>query len=345
MPSYALLVRPALNRVYADSSVDLMAAELAVFGDRALGGRVGGIEPVRIGGVPYLGFEAQDLEERDVRYLANLSSAYALFERQGDLLAPVELTPLDKFDDDLITIQKYSGKTNEHFTKLMLNLAVASSDFAGEMLDRRLRVLDPLCGRGTTLNQALMYGYDTAGIDLDTKDFDIYAAFLQTWLKRKRLKHTADVTRVRRDGKVVARRLTASVGVDKESYKAGEALNLDYVNADTTEAPRFHRTATFDVIVADAPYGVQHGSRAGGGLHRGPLELMQAALPGWAKVLRPGGAIALSWNTNVVPRAALVDALAAADLTPLDEGAYLGFSHRVDQAIVRDVVVARKQVL
>ncbi|SER41691.1 TRM11 family SAM-dependent methyltransferase [Actinokineospora terrae] len=342
MPTYALLVRPALNRVYADSSVDLMAAELAVFGDRALGGRIGGIEPVRIGGVPYLAFEADSLDERDVRYLANLSSAYALFERQGDLLAPVELTPLDKFDDDLVTIQKYSGKTNEHFTKLMLNLAVTSSEFAGEMLDRRLRVLDPLCGRGTTLNQALMYGYDTAGIDLDAKDFDAYSAFLQTWLKRKRIKHTADVTRVRRDGKVVARRLTASVGIDKESYKAGDALSLDYVNADTTEAPRFHRAATFDIIVADAPYGVQHGSRAGGGLHRGPLELMRAALPGWARLLRPGGTIALSWNTNVAPRTALVDALAEAELTPLDEGAYLGFSHRVDQAIVRDVVVARK---
>ncbi|MBM7776589.1 SAM-dependent methyltransferase [Actinokineospora baliensis] len=342
MPTYALLVRPALNRVYADSSVDLMAAELAVFGDRVLGGRIGGIEPVRIGGVPYLGFDAEGLDDRDVRYLANLSSAYALFERRDDLLAPVELAGLDRFDDDLITIQKYSGKTNEHFTKLMLNLAVASSEFAGEMLDRRLRVLDPLCGRGTTLNQALMYGYDTAGIDLDMKDFDAYSTFLQTWLKRKRLKHTAEVTRVRREGKVIARRLTASVGIDKESYKAGDALSLDYVNADTTEAAKFHRASTFDVIVADAPYGVQHGSRAGGGLHRGPLELVQAALPGWASLLRAGGTVVLSWNTNVVPREALVDALASAGLTPLDEGPYLGFSHRVDQAIVRDVVVARK---
>ncbi|WP_026422556.1 TRM11 family SAM-dependent methyltransferase [Actinokineospora inagensis] len=342
MPTYALLVRPALNRVYADSSVDLMAAELTVFGERLLGGRIGGIEPTRIGGVPYLGFEADSLTERDTQHLANLSSAYALFERRDDLLAPVELTPLDKFDDDLVTILKYSGKTNEHFTKLMLNLAVASSDSAGEMLDRKLRVLDPLCGRGTTLNQALLYGYDVAGIDVDGKDFDAYSTFIQTWLKRKRLKHSAEVTRVRRDGKVIARRLAVSVGVSKESYKAGDALNLDFVNADTTEATRFHRAATFDVIVADAPYGVHHGSRADGGLHRGPLELVESAATGWARLLRPGGAMALSWNTNVIPRTALVDALAAAGLTPLDEGAYLGFAHRVDQAIVRDVVVARK---
>ena len=41
-------------------------------------------------------------------------------------------------------------------------------------------MLDPLCGRGTTLNQALTYGYDAAGIDLDGKDFEAYSAFLQT---------------------------------------------------------------------------------------------------------------------------------------------------------------------
>ena len=68
-------------------------------------------------------------------------------------------------------------------------------------------MLDGGCGcstrcavAGTTLNQALMYGYDAAGIDLDRKDFDAYAAFLGTWLKRKRLKHQLDIHPVRRDG-------------------------------------------------------------------------------------------------------------------------------------------------
>ncbi|GLZ36552.1 SAM-dependent methyltransferase [Actinokineospora sp. NBRC 105648] len=342
MPTYALLVRPALNRVYAESSVGLMAAELAVFSRHLLGDRVTDIAPTRIAGVPYLGFQAPDLTDRDADFLANLSSAYALFEVRGDLLSPVPLRPLDRFDDDLVTIQKYAGKTNEHFTKLLLNLAVVSSAAGQDMLDRRLRVLDPLCGRGTTLNQALIYGYDTAGIELDGKDFDAYATFIQTWLKRKRLKHQANTTRVRRDGKVVARRLEVSVGVTKESYKAGDSLSLDYVNADTTEARRFHKAETFDVVVTDAPYGVQHGSRAGGGLHRGPLELVQAAASGWAALLRPGGALGLSWNTNVMPRTELVAALTDAGLEPLDEGPYLDFTHRVDQAIVRDVVIARR---
>ena len=59
------------------------------------------------------------------------------------------------------------------------------------MLTERLRILDPLCGRGTTLNQALMYGWHAIGVDVDERDVEAYAAFLPRWLKDKRLKHTA----------------------------------------------------------------------------------------------------------------------------------------------------------
>ncbi len=57
-----------------------------------------------------------------------------------DLLRPTALRPLAYFDDDLLTIQKYSGKTNEQFTKLLLNVTVLASSFAPQMLDRRLVV-------------------------------------------------------------------------------------------------------------------------------------------------------------------------------------------------------------
>ena len=93
---------------------------------------------------------------------------YALFEVVDDLLRPVELRPLDRYDADLITIQKYPGKTNEQFTKLLLNVTLLSR-FGRRAAARRFRVLDPLCGRGTTLNQAMMYGFDAAGVDLDQR--------------------------------------------------------------------------------------------------------------------------------------------------------------------------------
>jgi SAM-dependent methyltransferase len=344
MARYALLLLPSTNRVYAGAAGRLTTAEIEVVNRAVLGGRLSEIAETTIGGVPYVTFGTDHLGDRDAAVLANLSSIYALFRLAGDgLLEPVELRPLDRFDDDLITIQKYQGKTNEQFTKLLLNVTLMSSAFAGEMLERRFRVIDPMCGRGTTLNQSLMYGFDAAGVDIDQKDFEAYCTFIQTWLKRKRLKHSAQVTRVRREHQMLARRLHVDIGVTKESYKAGDTLELTYVNADTTKVLDFYRRGTFDLVVTDAPYGVQHGSRtAQQGLRRSPLDLLAAAAPGWAQLLRPGGALGISWNTNVARRDEAVAVLAGAGLEPLDSELYRGFSHRVDQAIVRDIVVARR---
>ncbi|WP_232835498.1 TRM11 family SAM-dependent methyltransferase [Actinocorallia populi] len=340
---FGILIRPSANRVYAESSVALMEAELEVLDRAVLGGRVRDVASRTIGGVPYLTFSADDLSARDVAFLSNLSSLYALFRLgEGTALHPVELSPLDRLDDDLLTIQKYAGKTNEYFTKLLLNVTLWSSDSGPHMTDRRLRVLDPMCGRGTTLNQAMMYGYDADGVDIDGKDFDAYAGFLRTWLKRKRLKHTAETSPVRRDRRLVGRRFDVSYGLSKEEYKAGDRRRLAVINADTLRAADFFAAESFDVIVTDAPYGVQHGARTREALTRSPLELLTGALPGWVRLLRQGGAVGISWNTFVTGREEAVKALASAGLEPLDEGPYLKFRHRVDQAIVRDVIVARK---
>ena len=331
---YALLVLPAANRVYTQASWELACAELRVFGHAVLGDRLREIERREIGGVPYVGFSATDLTPRDAAFLANLSSAHALFQVHGRLLEPVELRPLDRFDDDLVTIQRYPGKTNERFTRLLLNVTILASSFGADLLDRKLRVLDPLCGRGTTLNQALMYGFDAAGIDLDARDFDAYAQFIRTWLQHKRIKHRAEVTTMRRERHAVGRRLQVTLTVD--------GIEIAFVNADTCRALEFFRPRSFDVLVADLPYGVQHGSRAAAGLSRGPVELVTQALPVWTELLRPGGAVGLAWNTHVATRQALTGALAAAGLEVADADPYLSFRHRVDQAIVRDIVVARR---
>ena len=104
-----------------------------------------------------------------------------------------------------------------------------------------------------------------------------------------------------------------------------------------------YRTGSFDVVVADAPYGVQHGSVTGPRTpSRSPRELLADAIPVWAGVLRRGGALGLSWNTRVLPREDLVTMLVDAGLEPLDGTPFLGLAHRVDQAIERDVVVARR---
>jgi tRNA G10 N-methylase Trm11 len=191
-------------------------------------------------------------------------------------------------------------------------------------------VLDPLCGRGTTLNQGLVYGLDVAGIELDAKDFEAYAAYLRTYLQRKRIKHRLEAHPVRRDKRLVARRLTATIG----------SQHLDVVQADTTAAREHFKPASFHAIVADLPYGVAHGSRTvATGLRRSPMHLLTEAVPVWARLLLPGGALGISWNTHVAKRADAAAVLTAAGLTVLEEGPYGRFEHRVDQAITRDILV------
>jgi SAM-dependent methyltransferase len=344
MTGYAMLILPSANRVYAGASIELTRAELAVFSAAVLGGALSDVVPTELGAVPYLQFEADGLSPRAASFVANVSGCYALFELTKGLLRPVDLQRLDHYDDDLITIQKYPGKTNEQFTKLLLNVTLMASAFASEMLDRKLSVLDPLCGRGTTLNQALMYGYDAAGVDLDQKDFDAYTTFIKTWLKRKRIKHKADYDGpVRREGKTVGRRLQVSMAASRDEFKVGQTQQLDVVCADTTKAPDFFKPGTFDLLVTDAPYGIHHGSRSSAaGFARHPQALLAAAAPGWAKLLRPGGAAGVAWNTLVAPREETASILADAGLEPVESGPYRQFRHRVDQGIVRDILVARK---
>ena len=205
-----------------------------------------------------------------------------------------------------------------------------------------------------------MYGFDAYGADIDRRDVEAYAVFIQRWLKDKRLKHQADFSPVRRDRQVVARRLTAEFAATKDEYKAGDVQRLEVIEADTTRIGEFFRKASADLVVADLPYGVQHGShasgRAGGDrargtdgtgdggrvLSRSPLELLTVAAPAWAKALRPGGALGISWNTLVARREDAAEALAAAGLEVLDSAPYRAFRHRVDQAITRDLLIARK---
>jgi SAM-dependent methyltransferase len=337
MRSYVLLILPSANRVYAEAAVELTVAELEVFNLTVLSGRLRDIAAATIAGVRYVGFTTdEELTPDEVAALSNAAGLYALFAVEGSLLRPVATTPLAHFDDDLISIPKYAGKTNEQFTHLLLNVTLLSSTASSSFLDGGLRVLDPLCGRGTTLNQAMVYGYDVAGIELDGKDVEAYTAFLKTYLQRKRVKHRIETVPVRRDKRLVARRVTARI----TPPRGARELTLDVVHADTTAAGEFFKPATFDAIVTDAPYGVQHGSRTvAAGLRRSPLQLLAEAAPGWVRLLRPGGALGLAWNTHVAARDEAAALLRDAGLRVLDHGPYGRFQHRVDQAITRDILV------
>lgn len=320
---YALLLAPSANRVYTRSAAALAEAELKAFGGLTIQA------PIVLGGHSYLIFEGAP--ER-LAELANLSTAYAFFEvLPDDLLRPVAAQPLDRFDDDLITIPKYAGKTNENFTKLLLNVTALASAWRDDLLRKQFTVLDPVAGRGTTLNQVLMYGWNAIGIEIDAKQVEGYEAFLKAYLRRKRIKHRAELTPVRREGKRIGRRFHAEIE---------QSCQVTLFQADTADARALMRAGSVDLIVGDLPYGVVHGSRTQAGRVRGPAELLKSALPGWSQLLRPGGALGISWNTHVAPRESAIELLEANGLT-VSEG-FDGFEHWVDQGITRDIVVARK---
>jgi tRNA G10 N-methylase Trm11 len=282
------------------------------------------------------------LEDDGVELLSDLSGLHAAFERRDGLLRPLEVDPVRRQDDDVTTIQRYQGKTNEAFTHLLVNLALAAGDggFARLRQDGRLRLLDPACGRGTTLNRGIVYGMDAVGVDHDQRDLEAYGTFLLGWLKDKRLKHEVARSTLRKGRRTPAHRFTVTYGTGKDR-RAHRKVELVH---DDTVLLRDHVTArSVDLLACDLPYGVQHGSTAGGGdLRRSPEDLLAEALPVWRDALRPGSGIALAWNLRTLPRSRVIDRLAAAGFelaVPADDER---FAHRVDRAIQRDVVVARR---
>ncbi|GAB3920830.1 hypothetical protein GCM10011575_17320 [Microlunatus endophyticus] len=334
MAQYLILVTPSANRVFAGQAAGLSAIELEICAGSAAA--VSGVQTVA--GVDYVGFETDDYPAVS-GVVSRLSSAYAVFERVGadgvELLRPVELVDTDRFADDLVTIPKYQGKTNEQFTRLLINITAASMtrDASGP-----ITLLDPLAGRGTTLSVGLTLGYDVAGVESDVKAVEAYAAFLKTYLRRKRLKHKASMDPVRREGRSLGRRLQVEVTPEPGDRQQ----QLTVLTGDTRQSAVLWGKRKFDLVVADAPYGVVHGSADRGGRDRSSAGLLADALPVWAGQLKHGGALGLAWNTYGLTREELTAIADGAGLEPMDDGPYLRLGHRVDSSIFRDAFVARK---
>jgi hypothetical protein len=336
MADHLILLAPSANRVYASEADRLVAAELKIM----LGADDHPpIEPVRIAGIGYLALATECLDEHACATLGRLSGCYATFHREHDRLRPIEIIRPDLFDDDLVTIPKYPGKTNEQFTRLLINVTVASMrrPSSGPM-----SILDPLCGRGTVLSTAMMLGCNAAGVEVEAKAVEAYAAYLRGYLRRKRLKHNLEVNPVRREGKIIGKRLEAAVIPNGRE----RPIALTVFSGDTRQSGALFGKRRFEAVVTDAPYGVIHGSRTDvsgvGGRDRSAAGLISEALPVWTMQLKPGGALGLSFNTIGLRRERLLDLVAAAGLEPLDSGPYRDFEHRVDSSIRRDIVVALK---
>lgn len=332
---YALLRAPHANARY-DAELDrLTAAEFACISDAMhIGAR---LQEEKIGALPLLTFEAE-LTERQLAALGQLSHLMALFSVEGGLLRPL-MAQGEKAFWDMPSILKYKGKTNESFTRLMINLAVFSCEDP-EHFDQKLTLLDPMCGKGTTLYCGLSCGYDVLGIEPDKKEVAEAVAFVKAYLRTGRYKHSYSQSSVTVNGKAAGPVHSFETAFDAEAYKAGDTLSLKLALGDGGMAEAFYRKTPADILVADLPYGVQHANdknRVG----KDTLGMMKRLLPKWKKFLRPGGALALSFNSYTIKKEDLRAALRDAGFTPVEGGWADDLCHWVEQAIMRDVVIAR----
>lgn len=288
-----------------------------------------------IGGADFLTFDVPQLSDEQLERLARHSSLLLLCSQENGMLRPLSTNRSSYLPSDLSEVLKYKGKTSAPFTRMMLNCTLA---LAGVPQDRPPLALDPVCGRGTTLFCALEMGWNAAGVDIDRIDlreamtyFDRYCAHHH--LKRT-LKQSAETC-----GKASVPAAVYTIADTKEHFVANDTRTLRLYNGDTALCDKLMKKTPADVIVGDLPYGVQHAPQMG----RKPetfLQLLERALPAWRRALRPGGAMALSYNVLTLPREKLASAIEKAGFTVMTGGVYDQFEHFVEQAVRRDVIFA-----
>ena len=334
---FALLVKSHANARYAQAMQKLAAVEcecmLFAFNAKVE------LRYETIAGTPFLILETDSLGQVEWAYLARHSSLSLAAVREGEWLRPLPLDSRAYLPPDLAQVLKYKGKTNADFTGLMLNCARAASAFA--LSQEPLTVLDPLCGRGTTAFCALAGGDNAVGLEADEKALHEADTYLRRYLEYHRYKHRREQRSITLRGGGALRETCYTLANDAAHYKQGLTRTLCWVHGDTAAADQATGQGGCHIIAGDLPYGVQHGPRDGSGT--GTLAgLLERAMPAYYRALASGGALALSFNTYTLPRAVVVGSMRGAGFKPLEAPPFNDFSHWVEQAVNRDMVIAVK---
>ena len=130
-----------------------------------------------------------------------------------------------------------------------------------------------------------------------------------------------------------------------EAAPPEQSVTLNLMNCDAARTAEAMGRSSVHLIACDLPYGVRHDAMPGQSVPRGGnwLEaLLVHALPAWHSILKPGGTVALSFNAQSFRRDRLRHLMADAGFEVMNGGEYDHFEHWVEQAITRDVAVARK---
>ena len=292
---YAILYNPGHNRVYFETSMKLSVSEFSIISQNFTV-ECTNIERQNLFGVDYLTFETSEpLAEADEKKIFGLSFLYALFriEMIGEevYFKPVRKNREDFVDEGIGAIMKYTGKTNEIFTRMMIQVAAASCIGGNEERKTPIRLLDPIAGKGTTLYEGLVKGYDVYGIEIGDKVVKESYHFLKKFLEMAKYKFDSSIIKISGPNKSFsAVRHTFVTAKTKEDFKSKNTRTVEMVAGNSMYANKYYKKNFFDIIVGDLPYGVQHGNvttEKQSSLTRNPSELLKACLPAWKEVLRP----------------------------------------------------------
>ncbi len=266
-------------------------------------------------------FELED-DGLDLQKLLRLSFVQGVYALENNLLRPLESKADYHLHEDFVIGNRFKGKTNEHLTQLLINVALAALD---ENPGNNLKLLDPMCGRGTTLLWALRYGINAKGIEQDaTALIDIHRN-LKKWTKLHRQKH----------------KLTEGFIGKPNKQQQGKFINfsiptntLRLAVGDARHADQIYKKDRFHLIACDLPYGVQHFTDD---KTRNPLAVIEQCVNPWKQCLHRNGVIVLAYNCNNPKRQDLINTFEKEGFTAQPFSA----KHRMSESIVRDVVILK----
>ena len=139
-----------------------------------------------LGGQPYvlLALDRRCAKEQQVLHeLGAVSDWFEFYDeldgKPGPFLKPIEPSALPLLPVELVEARRYPGKTNELFTRVLLNVARWACEREPHCL------LDPLMGGGTFVFTALSLGLHAAGIELQRTDVESTDVYLDAFLRAR----------------------------------------------------------------------------------------------------------------------------------------------------------------
>lgn len=314
---YALLISPAARSAYFSDYLAVAKAELKFILD---------LEKCKLEQKGELEFLTVSMHEEQLTSALSLSFVMGAFEKTTTGLIPIDQSPHLRLHSDFVFGSKYKGKTNEHLTKLLINLGLGCHK---DIERSNIKLLDPMCGRGTTLMWALRYGMNCRGIEREISVLPEVRQHLKKWCKLHRQKHSLKEGFVAKANKKQSGKFIELTLPEKN---AAPELKAQIICGDTREADSLLHGEKFHIIASDLPYGIQHTTQDG---KRNPIETLNECAYSWKRCLKPNGHIVLAYNKYIPKREAIIDAFTSVGMT------HVAFEapHRMSESIVRDIVI------